>query len=410
MKSKSNNLVIPFLYLSTFLIPFYIFRFDVFGIPTNVFEASVFVTFVIYLISIYRNKTVIRFTALDWFAFAFVLFSFIAVIFSPEKVQALGIVKGWFITPVIFYFMLSRTFTRDDASKISVPLFFALIFVTIWSFLQKYGIIGAVFYQAHDSTFNQFLFNNVRIFGPFESPNFLAMFIVPILILCLPLIGKMKDMLTKIVMTLLLIAPVIILLATKSRGGLFALLISLAVLTLIIFFQKLKLKKSRIILFAVAAVLAIGIFAAYKVGFDPNRDYARLDIYRYSYEMIKTDGLFGIGFLNFHNKIDILSAGNERFRDNILSYAIHPHNVFLAVWLYLGVGGLIAFLLILWQSIKSLFRNIDHPYSSYVFAAMIAILAHGIFDTTYFKNDLSAIFWLIVALSLIVNSNEKANR
>jgi len=32
----------------------------------------------------------------------------------------------------------------------------------------------------------------------------------------------------------------------------------------------------------------------------------------------------------------------------------------------------------------------------------LAILVHGIVDTTYFKNDLSAIFWIILAMSVII--------
>ncbi|PIS07344.1 hypothetical protein COT78_04275, partial [Candidatus Berkelbacteria bacterium CG10_big_fil_rev_8_21_14_0_10_43_13] len=35
--------------------------------------------------------------------------------------------------------------------------------------------------------------------------------------------------------------------------------------------------------------------------------------------------------------------------------------------------------------------------------AMAAILIHGLFDTTYFKNDLSSIFWLIIALAEVLH-------
>ena len=41
--------------------------------------------------------------------------------------------------------------------------------------------------------------------------------------------------------------------------------------------------------------------------------------------------------------------------------------------------------------------------------AMIAIIIHGLFDTTYFKNDLCALFWLILALRYIVY-DEKTDR
>ena len=39
---------------------------------------------------------------------------------------------------------------------------------------------------------------------------------------------------------------------------------------------------------------------------------------------------------------------------------------------------------------------------------MTAILFHGLFDTTYLKNDLAAIFWLLIAVSLVLKKqNEK---
>ncbi len=33
-------------------------------------------------------------------------------------------------------------------------------------------------------------------------------------------------------------------------------------------------------------------------------------------------------------------------------------------------------------------------------AAMVAVLIHGLVDTTYFKNDLALLFWLVVTAAL----------
>ena len=36
------------------------------------------------------------------------------------------------------------------------------------------------------------------------------------------------------------------------------------------------------------------------------------------------------------------------------------------------------------------------------FAAMVALVLHGLMDTPYFKNDLSLLFWFIVAINIAV--------
>ncbi len=41
------------------------------------------------------------------------------------------------------------------------------------------------------------------------------------------------------------------------------------------------------------------------------------------------------------------------------------------------------------------------PISDILISLMIYILVHGLVDTTYWKNDLALMFWLIIGLGLI---------
>jgi uncharacterized membrane protein len=83
----------------------------------------------------------------------------------------------------------------------------------------------------------------------------------------------------------------------------------------------------------------------------------------------------------------------------------------LSYWLSLGVFGLAAFIILIINFFVRLGRSkSDVTLSAGLFAAMTAILIHGIIDTTYFKNDLSAIFWLIMALSLLLETKKKRSK
>jgi O-antigen ligase len=206
---------------------------------------------------------------------------------------------------------------------------------------------------------------------------------------------------------ILMLFPVYVLYFTKSRGGLFAFAAALLVFALAYILYKYKMYRSANAKGIIAFLVAILAFFAYKIGFSPSKDYSREQIYKYSWEMIKSHPVFGIGLGDFQNRIDALSASNEQFRAYVLSYALHPHNLYLALWLYLGIPGLIVFLVIIWQFLSRAFSSLGSKIAIFPLAAMTAILAHGLVDTTYFKNDLSAIFFLTLAFAVIIKEGQK---
>ena len=84
---------------------------------------------------------------------------------------------------------------------------------------------------------------------------------------------------------------------------------------------------------------------------------------------------------------------------------MYPHNIFLNFWSELGIFGALLFSWIiakfLWQSGYFLIKEKDHLERYFVLglaASMIALVVHGLVDVPYFKNDLAALFWVIIAL------------
>jgi O-antigen ligase len=104
----------------------------------------------------------------------------------------------------------------------------------------------------------------------------------------------------------------------------------------------------------------------------------------------------------------IIGIGPGRFQEKYLEYQKYfppylewavpqPHNLWLAIWLQLGILGVVGFgwLLVTW--LKEFADKKDKKEIDYMYLGiMLSILIHGMVDTPYFKNDLAIIFWLII--------------
>jgi len=164
--------------------------------------------------------------------------------------------------------------------------------------------------------------------------------------------------------------------------------------------EKRKLLTTIIGLIIAAAIFSI-IFSS--IGQETYSRNVRVEIYRYAYQLIKTHPLLGIGPGEFQPAVEKISISNEGFQLYGLSYALHPHDIYLAFWLNLGLAGLVIFLILVIYFFIKISRCAGSVFLTSAFcAAMVAILVHGIIDTTYFKNDLSTIFWIILAMSVII--------
>ena len=77
----------------------------------------------------------------------------------------------------------------------------------------------------------------------------------------------------------------------------------------------------------------------------------------------------------------------------------HSHNILLAFWLNMGLMGLVAFVWLCWKALPWLLEQ-DKKERRIAALMLVVILAHGMFDVPYFKNDLSFQFWLLMAILL----------
>lgn len=407
MSNSSNKFIRVLVYLVVFLLPLYIFRFKIGPVRTNLFEISIFTTFII---SILERLSAGQFQKIKFGGFVssiFILIAFISVVQSDSLITGLGILKGWFLAPFLLYLMIINSFEKDSLPKLSIPLFASLIMVSFWAYLQGAGVITTQFYQSGDVSFAQYLEQN-RFFGPFESPNFLAMYIAPVFFLSLPLLPKIRNIIVRILVGASLLLPICALYLTGSRGGLIAFGLSALVFVVLMFLPAIKKYVPELSIVKVIGLIAVNLayfyyFVQIKFPEAAASDKIRQEIYEYSIKLLKTDWLFGIGLGNSQEKIQSLSVGNSSFINFGLPYALHPHNLLLAIWLNLGLVGIIFFLIIIGNFLKQIIVSAPSITRAAAGAAMTAVLVHGLFDTTYFKNDLSAIFWIILATTFVTS-------
>jgi O-antigen ligase len=117
-------------------------------------------------------------------------------------------------------------------------------------------------------------------------------------------------------------------------------------------------------------------------------------IWQSSGKILSDNWLLGIGPGNFQDKY----LEYQKYFPPYLEWAVpHPHNLYLAFWLYGGLVGLVSFLVILYfffKKVETPKLGVSTGVKYIALGVMIYVLLHGLVDTTIFKNDLAVVFWL----------------
>ena len=121
-------------------------------------------------------------------------------------------------------------------------------------------------------------------------------------------------------------------------------------------------------------------------------------------------GLTGAGLAAYSKKI---APYHQKVNGENIEIFHHPHNIFLTMWVNLGILGLIGFVWILvWFFSVALSRNNltigqfnNSTIIPFLAASMITLLTTGLVDSPYIKNDLSIFFWALMTLLVISRSD-----
>lgn len=381
-----------------FLTPCYLIKFNIFQIPFNLLDVFILVTIILWLFEnknypIEKIKKILIKNKLFFISIFLILIGlFISSLLNNNLLKELGIIRSWFILPILFGFILfDKTKKNHDFKRLFSTLFYSSSLISIIS----------LFYLSFGN-----LTYDLRLRSFYLSPNHLAIILAYGLIIGLwQLIQKkMSDFLD----ATLILSIITALFFTHS----YAIWVATLIVTSLLVYLSTQ-RNQRIILTFVLITICITFFTHENnstkfedlINFRERSSLSsRVIIWQSSIKIIKDNWLWGIGPGNFQEKY----LEYQKYFPLYLEWAVpQPHNLFLAFWLQAGLVGIMGFLIliytILYKIIKILIKNKDSSFRD-ISVALLSLLTltliYGLFDTPYWKNDLSLIFWTLTFLSL----------
>lgn len=411
---KVNKISVALIYATLLATPFYLVHLAIWGIPSNIMEIMVLFSF---LFSFWNKKIEFdekiyqKIKPYFWPIIILLSSLLISAFLNPNPKTELGIIKGWFIIPLLFSWVIIREIdSRKKVEKALHYLYFGIFSV---------GLIGLFYLWSRHLTYDS------RLQAFYLSPNYLAMFLAPGIF-----IGKyfletnLKNLFQHHY--------------EKKDPGLFFSFFSLMTILITFYFTSsyatwisvigslllLELIRSGKKLFRSKYFFAFILFFAILIAFQTSQKKfhsffslgekssltSRIAIWKASESILADNIIVGIGPGNFQEKY----LEYQKFFPPYPDWAVpQPHNLYLAFWLQGGILGIFGFLLLITLWIKNSLKfslkqkNGLQPLFSIILGIIFYILLHGLVDTPYWKNDLALIFWAIFVLGIIMTKEKK---
>jgi len=367
-----------FIYISIVSIPLYLVKFSFLSLPTNVFEIMAIIGIIWFVIA--RQGSEIELSGYKKYFIPIVMLvaGLVASALAGEVyATGFGIIKSWFIIPLLFSFVGAEVLRTNKNKN---------IFTAIYASAFLVSVIAGVYFFLEKLTYDG------RLQAIYNSPNFLAMFLVPAAI-----IGVLKFAENRRYYIFSLAIILFSLYFTFSYAAWLSILMTM----MAVFFLRNKTRKNYNKSWLIALIVLSFIFL--QSGTSKMRDLvqmsersslnSRMMIWKAAGKIIADNPVLGIGAGNFQNKY----LEYQKYFPPYLEWAVpEPHNLFLALWLQAGLLGLIGFVWLLILLGKEVWRRKKEGSVEMIIGSSIifSMLVHGLFDTTYFKNDLAVIFWL----------------
>jgi len=387
---KLENLI----YLTIVTLPLYLVKVNFWGVPTNILEILMGIVIVWGFFRWNKETWRKNFQTYKVEIIIFVLI-FLGLVVSflsnGHQLRGLGIIKGWFILPALFSWVACCSFKREKKKNIFIALY-------ISAFLT--ALVALAYLLLRNVTFDG------RLQAFFDSPNYLAMYLAPGIIIGMIMLAqipnskiqipnKFQILKSKIYYPLSLLIMLSILFFTYSYAAWISVALALAIVFLVNnkFSQKYLIISGAIFLVLIFLLKDTAKFQDL-VNFNQRSSLAsRIMIWQSAGKILSDNWLWGIGPGNFQDKY----LEYQKYFPPYLEWAVpHPHNLYLAFWLYGGLLGLLGFLGLVYFWLKNIIFGLDNPVKLIALGIMLYILIHGLVDTTIFKNDLAVIFWLLI--------------
>ena len=261
------------------------------------------------------------------------------------------------------------------------------------------------------------LSKTTRVYSYLGNPNLLAGYLLPAVILSFIAIFAWRSIFTKALALTMFIVNSACLILTFSRGGWIGLVASfLVLLVLLVYWWSIDMPpfwrswSMPILLGSLTSVFVLAVlfvepvrerFFSIFAGREDSSNNFRINVWVAVIEMIKDRPIIGIG------------PGNSAFNKVYPLYqrpnytALSAYSVFLEVAVETGLIGFVCFLWLLIVIFNSGFiqlqrlrlqRNVEGLWLIAGIATLVAMLAHGLVDTVWYRPQVNTLWWLMVGL------------
>jgi len=372
--------------VATAALPTYLLRFTIGGVPFTFLEVMIWV---LTAVVVWRERKHFKRFAQTlplssrWrIAILFLILAATAAILpAPSITPALGVWKAYFIEPILLFFIvLFVAREQPDREMIVRALGAGALFVALTTILQTTTSIGIPAPWDVEG----------RATGIFPYPNAVGLYLGPIMVL-----GAFAWSRAKVFWTTTLATSAVAIVLAQSEAALVAVPVTLFLASLTSArVRRLSIPLALVALTIILATPAIRTPVIQKLTLQDYSGGVRIAQWQDTVRFLQDHPLQGAGLSGYPMAIAPYHSHPEH---EIFQY---PHNIVFNVWVELGVLGLLAVGFLSFTALSSY----TFPATSNAIAplfALIEMVIHGLVDVPYFKNDLAALTWMILALLVL---------
>jgi len=387
------------------LLPTYLWRFSILGLPTTFLELLLVFLFIIWLLkdkkyqainfSLQKNSINKISKILRVLLFLWILASVTALL-TNFTWSSLGLWRAYFLEPLMFFIIFVYT-VKDKKDWQVVINSFALLLAWLFTVAMYQNFTDWNYIAAYN-------FPNVkRLTGPFAYPNALSLLTASLGAFFAGLWIYSQKKIDNWHYLLLAVFGLALAIMTVSQGAMLAIAFSLF-LALILAKKIRKLGMGLIIVALLSLILIIP-----SIDFNPRLDLEssslaiRFNQWQETSHLLANNFVLGSGLGGYQNAL------RPYHQTEWLEIYLYPHNIFLNFWTEMGILGLLVFISLLIYIVYLLYQIAK---SKNLLAWPLTMMwctwfVHGLVDVPYFKNDLSILFFTMLAFTFVVASHKE---
>ncbi len=358
-------------------------------LPTMLLAAACLYVDMAFFFKLLRCKRVLRLEAVDLGVAAFgVVQLLLGGLTSLRPAQSIRQVAVYGVFMLTYFMAANSVRSRQMAQKTVLALILSCFAASMLGVYQNF--VGV---ESTASWIDSEMFAEIgsRVVGPFDNPNVFGEYLIMLLPLAVALVLTRRGA-QRLIGIAVTLAAGAALVYTWSRGAWLGAMASIGLL-LVLYHAVLPFVAAALPSAIVSRLTSIGNLA------DTSTAY-RVSIWTASVNMLKDIFESGIG-----TGSAAFSAVYPAYALGGAAYALHAHNLYLQIFVELGVVGIAVFVLMLFfffRSVFSCYRTLGDRTQATTILAMglgvFALLVQGLTDNVWYNYRIVLLFWLLMGI------------